>query len=147
MNRKSALFLGLQLLLGISILLSACGEGGEPTATSAPEATKAPVISPTATSAPTLAPTATPDPTGAFFLYIEAPEEVVPYYSNPTIDVVGRTRLDAAVSVGDAFVEVDEDGRFRATIQMQVGTNIIEVLASTETGEEKFAILTVIYEP
>ena len=137
MNRKSALFLGLTLLLGISILLSACGEGGEPTATSAPAATPA----------PTLTPTATPDPTGAFFLYIEAPEEVVPYYSNPTIDVVGRTRLDAAVSVGDAFVEVDEDGRFRATVQLQVGTNIIEVLASTETDEEKFAILTVIYEP
>lgn len=143
MHKRLTQLAGLLLILGIGILLSACVEGGEPTATSAPAATTAPVVS------PTLEPisTATPDPTGAFFLYIEAPEEVVPYYSNPTIDVVGRTRLDAAVSVGDAFVEVDEDGRFRATVQLQVGTNIIEVLASTETDEEKFAILTVIYEP
>ena len=37
-------------------------------------------------------------------------------HTSPTIEVVGRTRLDASVSIGGAFVELDEDGRFQTNV-------------------------------
>ena len=67
-------------------------------------------------------------------------------HTSPTIEVVGRTRLDAVVSIGGAFVEVDEDGRFQTSVQLELGSNVIEVLASVETGEVEFVVIIVIYE-
>ena len=75
-------------------------------------------------------------------------EEEISFVSTDTVDVVGRTRVDAAVSVQDTFVEVDEDGRFELTVELVEGPNIIEVVASVGTGEEeKSAVLIVSYEP
>ena len=83
------------------------------------EPTAAPTATPTVTPTPTITPTptATPEPTGEFFLYVESPEEQEIIVAEPSIEVVGRTRLDAVVSVNDVFAEVDEDGRFRVTVE------------------------------
>lgn len=98
---------------------------------------------------PTVEPTATPTPeaTGDFFLDIEEPEEVESVVAEATITIVGRTRIDAVLSVNDIFAEVDEDGRFRVLITLEEGPNIIEVIASVETGDELVEILVVIYSP
>ncbi len=91
--------------------------------------------------------TATPDPTLEFFLHIEEPETVEAIVAESSITVVGRTRIDAAVSVGDTFAELDEEGRFRVPVQLEEGPNFIEVIASLESGEELVEILVIIYSP
>ena len=80
-------------------------------------------------------------------MQIESPEGGEAIVTEPSIAVVGRTRVDAVVSVGDLFVDVDEDGRFRALVQLNDGPNILEVVASVESGEEAVEILVVIYTP
>ena len=96
-------------------------------------------------------PTATSDPLGAaFFLEIRSPEaeldEDIIFVSTPTVVVMGRTRVDAAVTIDDAFFEMDEEGRFEGTVNLEVGPNVIEVVASV-TGEEGSVVLIVAYEP
>ena len=99
----------------------------------------------TPTTVPT--PTATPDATGDFFLTIEKPAEIESIIAEDSITVTGRTRLDATVSVNDIFANVDGDGRFRVTVEMEIGPNIIEVVASLGTGETLDEVLIVIYSP
>ena len=67
--------------------------------------------------------------------------------AEPTITVTGRTRIDAAVSVGVEFVDIDEEGRFSVPVLLEVGPNIIQVVASLESGEELVEILVVVYSP
>ncbi len=124
-------------------------ETPDPTFTPTPAATATPT--PTATASPTPTATATPtptqEPTGEHFLAIEQPESVESIVATPSITVVGRTRVDAVVTVGDVFAEVDEIGRFQVPVQLEEGPNIIEVIASLESGEELVEVLVVIYSP
>ena len=55
--------------------------------------------------------------------------------------------MDAAVTVGNEFLDVDENGRFETTVQLEEGPNVIEVIASVGTGEEEAAVLVVSFEP
>lgn len=107
--------------------------------TPTPSATLAPTIVPT--------PTATPDATGDFFLTIEEPLETESIIAESSITVTGRTRLDATISVNDIFADIDGDGRFVVTVDLEIGPNIIEVVASLSTGEALNEVLVVIYSP
>lgn len=60
---------------------------------------------------------------------------------------MGRTRVDAALSVGDDFLEIDEEGNFETTVDLVEGPNLIEIVASIGTGEELSVLLIVSYEP
>jgi hypothetical protein len=62
------------------------------------------------------------------------------------IVVSGITRSDAVVSINDAVVEVDEDGKFSATVTLEEGPNSIEVIASDYEGNEESQVLTLIYQ-
>ena len=110
-----------------------------------------PAAVPTATNTPAATATATPtptqEPTGDFFLAIEVPEEIESVVAEASITIVGRTRIDAAISVNDIFADVDENGRFQVLIALTEGPNIIEVVASVEAGDELVEILVVIYSP
>ena len=64
-----------------------------------------------------------------------------------TFTVVGRTRLDAVVSVNDTFAEVDIDGRFRVILTLEEPVNIIEVVASLSSGEELVEIIVIVVSP
>ena len=108
---------------------------------------------PTATPTQTPTPTVTPDPIGdEFFLYVTSPlpeeegDDVIVVSEN-TVDLAGRTRVDAAVSVNDTFLEVDEEGRFEITLELEEGPNVVEVVASIGTGEEEAILLIISYEP
>ena len=63
------------------------------------------------------------------------------------LTVVDRTRVDAAVSVNDNLVEPDLEGRFRQVVDLEVGANVIEIVVSNASGEQKGLVLTVIYLP
>mgnify|MGYP001173171161 CR=1 FL=1 len=73
-----------------------------------------------------------------FLLQIEEPteSEVVPV--DPSLLVRGRTRMDAVLSTNDDFVAAATDGTFALRMNLEAGTNIIEVVAD---------VLTVIYAP
>jgi hypothetical protein len=127
-----------------------------------PEPTKVPPITPptrplpsavpaTATGVPTTAtpvpPTATPDPVGAFFLHMVEPIDGEAIVTTDTFDVIGRTSVDALVTVNDTFADVAIDGTFTVTIDLEVGPNIVEVVASAAEGEEASEVLVIILEP
>ena len=87
----------------------------------------------------------------ALFLEITSPlpeegDDVV-VVSTATVVIEGRTRVDAAVTINDQFVEVDENGKLQLTVTLQEGINVFEVVASVATGEEQSLILIVSFEP
>ncbi len=100
-------------------------------------------IPPTPTPAP---PAATADAVGAFFLDILEPVDGEAVVTTATFEVAGRTSIDALVSVNDTFIDVAVDGTFRATVTLEEGPNIIEVVASTAEGDESSIVLVIIYE-
>ena len=104
-----------QLKPVIKLLVRKEGEPFKPEVEPTEAATPAPTATPTITPTPT----ATPEPTGEFFLNIEEPESIESIVAEASITIVGRTRIDAAVSVNDIFAEVDEDGRFRVPMELE----------------------------
>ncbi len=136
----------------------------EPTATSKPTATAVPTlapkptVSPTATVAPprttaTQAPAPTPSPTR-----IPQPAELRLKVTSPrgdqtvsaeTFTVAGFTSPDATVSVNGSLVTPDIDGlfSFELTITQQENPLVIEVIATSVAGEERYVIRTVIFVP
>jgi hypothetical protein len=91
--------------------------------------------------APTIvpAPAATPVATGGeLFLQMVAPLETELLTSEPSFDIIGRTRIDAVV-------EPDRDGRFSLGINLEEGPNTIEVVASVASGEQEDVVLVGIY--
>ena len=96
------------------------------TATPVPTPTVTATPEPTATPLPTLTPTATPDAFAeAHFLDILFPlpdvGEQIAFVVQAQITLEGRSRIDATVSVGDEFVELDEDGRFEIQVDLELG--------------------------
>ena len=110
-----------------------------------------PLPEPTSTSLPKT-PTLVPTPNavagfGEFILELESPTSVESMVQEASITVVGRTRVDAMVTVNDDTIEPDIEDRFKQEIELKSGTNIIEIVASLAIGEEKSLILAVIYIP
>lgn len=116
-----------------------------PTPTAVPATATA--VPPTATPEPTATPTEVPDAIGAFFLHIAEPDELEAFVTTDTFDIVGRTSVDALVSVNDEFPEVAIDGTFTSTVTLDEGPNVIEVVASTSAGDESSIVILIIYEP
>ena len=128
----------------------------KPAPTTTPRPTASPTLVPTAAVAPppthTLGPTPTPTPAPAatgeeFFLHLEAPDRREVVVTLDTVTVVGRTRVDAVVTVNDDVVEPDLEGRFQQNVSLKPGANTIEVIASLASGEQKSIIVTAIYLP
>jgi len=61
------------------------------------------------------------------------------------IMVSGKTVPDAVVSINGTIANLDYQGLFNGEINLDVGPNIIEVVASDFYGNQQSAILTVIY--
>ncbi len=120
-----------------------------PTSTATAVPTSKPTVAPVSLETPTHTepPAATPEATGEFFLQIEEPESVESIVSEPVITVTGRTRIDAVVSVGVEFADVDEEGRFSVPVPLEEGPNVIQVVASLESGDELVEILVLVYSP
>lgn len=139
-------------------LLAACGGGdsevaGPPPQTAEPTAavavsTPIPAPTPAPTEAPTVMPTPTPLATeGEFFLQLVEPTEAEVFTDESSLKVIGRTRVDAVVTINDTLVEPSIDGVFSLDVGLEIGANIIEVVASVATGEQMDLVLVVVYLP
>jgi hypothetical protein len=77
-------------------------------------------------------------------LTITEPQDETTVYTADLV-VKGQTEPDAVVSVNEAVVDVDAEGKFSTTVTLEEGPNPIEVLASDFEGNEGSVTLTVIY--
>ena len=141
------IFLGL-----LTLTLAACGGVESPEATAEPpQATLIPpnTASPNPAAAPTTeSATATPVATeGDLFLQLISPPELEVFTETGTLTVVGRTRVDAVVTINDSVVEPDIDGEFSLEVPLEEGPNIIEVVVSVASGEQMDLVLVAIYLP
>ena len=119
-------------------------------ATALPISTPVPATAvPTSTPGPaTNLPTATPQVIeGELFLHLEQPEEFEVLTAESILEVVGRTRIDALVTINDTIVEPDIDGRFILDVDLEEDPNIIEIVASVASGEQKDLVVVAIYIP
>ena len=108
-----------------------------------PDAANVPV--PAVPTAPTTvpAPAAIPVATGGdLLLPMVAPLETELLTSEPLFDIIGgRTRVDAVVTNNDTVIEPDLDVRFSLGIDLEEGSNIIEVVASVASGKQKDVVV------
>ena len=81
------------------------------------------------------------------FLALDSPSSLALVVKEPSLVVRGKTRMDALLTVGSDAVEPNLDGVFSHTITLEPGHNIVEILASTSSGEKNSLILAVIYSP
>ncbi len=95
---------------------------------------------------PTLAAATTPTPSALFIITIDAPREGETVRATP-LTVSGQTAPNAVVSANDAVAIADAQGRFTLTVPLDLGPNVLEIIASKTSGEQVFAILTVLYQP
>lgn len=143
---------------------------GAATATAAPDAVPLPLPTPTplrmsstataaASETPGLGPTPTRtpqptsvpiiDPTGApvrtFGLFLEViglgEENIV---RGDTLFLSGRASPDAVLSINGVIVPVDSDGVFGVNISLDLGPNLLEVVASDLAGNTESRVITVI---
>lgn len=138
-------FIQMAVLLLLLMLMGACGES-PPTAMSsvAPETTQ--TLSP-ATPTPLVEPTTIsdiPDSEAMLSLVILEPTDETVVNSS-RITVSGTTRSDAVVSINGQITDVDSQGDFVGEVNLDIGPNVIEVIASDFYGNEESAVLAVVY--
>lgn len=109
---------------------------------------------PTATpqgAAPTAVPTTTPTPQSrvivASLLQVTTPVEEEATVMQPSVEVRGKTVLDAVVTVNGEVIPVDASGEFSADVELEPGPNTVTIVASDFQGNEQARVLTVIYVP
>lgn len=66
--------------------------------------------------------------------------------NTPQIQVSGTASPGAVVSVNDAVIMVGADGTFSATVALDSGPNLVEVIASSSSGDTKTVDLTITYQ-
>lgn len=133
------------IVLTLVLLLAACGgksPTAEPASTTAATQGTPPTqtetsVPPTTTGSPptpgsTLSPTA--DPASRLVLELQSPEDGAGV-EVAAVRVMGKTRIDAAVGINGIPVEVSADGGFHYDLVLENGANLIEVVATTLSGD------------
>jgi hypothetical protein len=82
-----------------------------------------------------------------FFLKINTLEQPEVIVETDTILISGETSIDAAVSIGNEFIDVNLDGTFEKVVNLEEDINIIEVIASISGGQQYNQVITVVYTP
>jgi hypothetical protein len=82
-----------------------------------------------------------------FFLLLDEPKALDFIVKTPQISIEGRTRIDAMVTINQVLVEPNIDGKFQQTIPLEPGLNIVTVIASVVTGDQKTIVLGIGYTP
>jgi hypothetical protein len=81
------------------------------------------------------------------FLTLDTPSSLKLVVEEPSLAIQGSIRQDALLTVGNDIVEPNLEGRFNHTVRLKPGHNLVEILASTSSGEKNSLILAVIYSP
>lgn len=137
--------------LVLAVFLAACGSGnGTPTAAEQPTQTSAPVEVPsTPTPVPNSAAITPAVSTGspqALSLDILTPEDNA-VVTSPQLEVRGVTAPNAVVTVNETIALADDTGAFDASLALDEGPNVVEVVASDDQGNESYVELVVTYAP
>ncbi len=111
--------------------------------------TSTPQPTPTIAEAqPTSTPTPAPTPLASLGLFLQVTgvdsESVV---HNNTVTISGVTSPDAVLSINGILVPINEEGEFEATLSLDSGANLIEVIASDFEGNEESAVLAIVSIP
>lgn len=94
-----------------------------------------------------IAPTAPVVSIDKLFLELTNPDSLDVVIKEPSINIKGRTRIDALVTVNDYVVEPDIEGWFQQEISLKSGLNVIEIIVSVASGEQESLVLGVGYVP
>jgi hypothetical protein len=100
-------------------------------------------VMPTAPIQPT--PTSLPETSGLWLQILSPVDEAV--VNTSQVDVIGSAPAGAVISVNDEILIVSSDLQFKTTVSLEDGPNLIEVIASDESGNEMSVLLTITYEP
>ena len=95
---------------------------------------------------PTLAIPNTPTPSMNFKITLDSPHDGETTNTSPLL-VTGNAMPNAVVSVNDVVGVANGEGRFDLMVPLQVGPNVLEVIASQPDGQQTFLIVTVMYQP
>jgi hypothetical protein len=93
---------------------------------------------------PTLALPNTPTPSLNLKITLDAPHDGETTNVSPLL-VTGSAMPNAIISVNDVVGVAQGDGRFDLMVPLQVGPNVLEVIASQPDGQQTFVIVTVMY--
>ncbi|MDA1129467.1 MAG: hypothetical protein O2913_12325 [Chloroflexi bacterium] len=99
-------------------------------------------VSATVTPSPTVAATS-----GDLFLRLADPAELEVVTETDSMTVAGLTRVDAMVTINDSIVEPNIDGEFSLDMTLVESPNVIEVVVSVASGEQKDLVLVAVYAP
>ncbi len=66
--------------------------------------------------------------------------------NTPQIQVSGTASPGAVVTVNDTIILVGADGGFSAAVALDAGPNLVDVIASNDSGDSKTVDLTVTYQ-
>ncbi len=124
--------------LVLMVLLSGCSSKETPESKPAPEPTTEPSDE---TPVETVVETA-PESTGELFLTILTPVDKTTVNAE-TAAVTGKTLPVAIVSVNGKLQKVDAEGSFTASVPLDIGVNVIQIVASDISGEEIGKVISV----
>ena len=85
-------------------------------------------------------------PPQPFVLEVTAPEDQS-VVTQRLLRVAGITGSGATARVNGRTVTVDQLGAFSTTVVLQPGPNVIDVVASSQDGQELTEVIAVIYRP
>ena len=131
----------------MAAVLAGCGGGGGTGRGTPTPAAALPAGTQQAGLTPGAPPAAeTPVVSGNLMLQVLSPQDGQTVNAKE-IQVQGVTSAGAVVSVNDAILIAGADGKFETTVTLQEGPNLIEIIASDDTGNEVSDDLAVTYEP
>jgi hypothetical protein len=87
----------------------------------------------------------TSTPTSLFLTIIEPANESI--VDVDTVTIRGQTLADAIVSINGESVDVDSSGNFSVPVTLEEGTNVFDIIASDEAGDEATTQLIVSFAP
>ncbi len=124
------------------VLLAACS----PTPTADAPIEMVPTVPPAIPTVIVLPTAAGAPDTSRLWLQVLSPldESVV---NAPQVDVSGSTPAGTVISINNDILIVGADRQFKTAVTLEEGPNLIEIIASDESGNELTVMLTVTYEP
>ena len=148
MNKRILFLAFLGLLLIAPIACGLIGGGGDDDSEQDDTPTEASASDATEDSESTLIPSPTRVATeGDLFLQLVEPTETEVFTDAESLTVIGRTRVDALVTVNDTIVDPDIEGEFALDVPLEEGPNIIEIVTSVADGTAMDIVLVAIYVP
>ena len=89
--------------------------------------------------------TSIPTPTPLFLTIVEPANGSVVAVN--TVTILGKTTADAVVSINGEPVDVDPNGDFSVTVTLEEGSNVFDIIATDEAGDEETSQLVVSFVP